>query len=211
MTKQNKKFAVVIDTQYDFVKRKGALPVMEGERSAEDIIAPGIEYLAAVNKDEYAGVLFTFDTHNKEDYFGSAESEQFPNIHCEKGTPGWENVFNINLVKGVPVYELEKDVFNMWEKPFVVQSRPLARGMYASDFFTNLIYGPDVFDIELWGVALNVCVKQAVDGFIERGFNVTIVQELCCGIPLGNGPADMDPNVLFAEYIQRGQLIIKHV
>jgi nicotinamidase/pyrazinamidase len=182
-----KKFLVVIDTQYDFVMPDGALYV----GTAEEIIVPGIKFLANLNPDEYTGALFTYDTHTPKVYEGSSESEMFP-IHCVKKTPGWANVFNDCLVhKNIPVFRLEKGVFNMWEEDGLKLERfdrstsivrPVIDLFIRDEFFDHM--NPNEVTIEVFGVASDFCVKWAVDGFVKRGFKVNVVAELCRGITL---------------------------
>jgi nicotinamidase/pyrazinamidase len=184
-----KKFLVVVDTQFDFMMPKGALYV----QGAEEIIVPGINFLANLNPDEYAGVLFTYDTHTPEIYEGSPESQQFP-IHCVKGTPGWENVFNPKLVnQDIATFTLEKGVFNMWEEENIKiedEDGDLAEREY---FFEHLKNHADT--VVVIGVAADFCVKWAIDGFVQRGWNVEVIHSLTMGI------VDQMPEVLNApEY-----------
>lgn len=187
-----KKFLIVIDTQYDFMMANGKLPVA----GAEDIIAPTIRFLAGLDPEQYAGVLFTYDTHVPEVYAGSPESEQFP-IHCVKGTPGWENVFNPTLVPPlVPVFRLTKGVFNMWEEP---EEKIRIERLYdlddagdgsiewvpfmSRDVFAAEMHGDmEVDTVTVIGVAADFCVKWAIDGLVERGFNVEVPADLTRGI-----------------------------
>lgn len=177
-----KKFLVVVDTQFDFVMPNGALYV----KGAEQIIVPGINFLANLNPDEYEGVLFTYDSHVPDIYNGSPESEQFP-IHCVQGTPGWENVFNPALIPNkIKTWTLNKGVFNMWEEEDLVaydrNSSLTSKITTSRDYlFDNM--SKDI-TIQVMGVASDYCVKQAVDGFVARGFKVNVIQELCKGIAL---------------------------
>ncbi len=108
-----KRFVIVVDMQRDFVAADGALPVAE----AEAIVSPMKAWLAGLRSEDVAGVLFTADTHVPAIYATSAEAEQFP-PHCEKGTPGWENVLDPDAIDpAIPVYRLEKGVFDMWAEP----------------------------------------------------------------------------------------------
>ena len=197
-----KKLVVVIDAQYDFMMQDGKLPVP----GAEALIAPGIRYLANLKPEETAGVLFTFDTHTAAKYLGSAENVGDPDngipgfpLHCEKGTPGWENVFNYKLIhEDIPTFTLEKGVFNMWEETGVgITPIDLKRGRgYSNDremFFTQLArYGvltQPVLDkskavdtVQIFGVASDFCVRWAIDGFLKRGFKVEVVEHLTAGI-----------------------------
>ena len=170
-----RKLIVAIDTQVDFMMRNGRLPVS----FAHAFISPGIEYLTSLNKDEVAGVLFTYDTHGPE-YEGSEESKLF-GLHCEKGTPGWENVFNPKLIdRDIAVFTLEKTVFNMWEESNLKVQDEDGDMVDREFFFEEMKKHVDT--VVIFGVASDFCVKWAIDGFIERGFNVEVIQHLTKGI-----------------------------
>src|SRR3546814_698617 len=124
------KLLLAIDTQIDFIAQHAALPVP----GADQIVGPGITFLQNLDRDQYAAALFTYDTHSEKAYIGSPENlgdeaagaPGFP-IHCIKGTVGWENVFlndvtqplwnpptSAYLPPVLPVFTLEKGVFDMW-------------------------------------------------------------------------------------------------
>lgn len=173
-----KSFVIVVDMQRDFVARDGALPV-EG---AEEIVAPMGRWLAVLRPDHVAGVLFTADTHVPEVYAGSHEAEQFP-PHCVKGTAGWSLVVDPALVDpAIPIYSLEKGVFDMWEE----QGLQLTCGG-TGDAFEREAYFADMRDrgieeVIVVGVAADYCVRWAIDGLISRGFRVTVPRDLTRGI-----------------------------
>lgn len=174
-------FVVVIDTQYDFMMPEGKLYVP----AAEATILPVIQFLASLSPEEIAGVLFTFDTHYKDIYEASEEAKQFP-IHCEKGTKGWGNVFNPDIIDPkIEVVSLHKGVFNMWEEEHVDirgrDGRPLAVDGDRESFFKAL-KAAGVKKVVIVGVAADFCVKWAADGFLERGFEVEVPRRLTAGI-----------------------------
>lgn len=188
--KMPKTLVLVVDTQYDFIMADGKLPVP----GAEEIIVPGIRFLAGLNPDTTAGVLFTFDTHTRDTFLGSPENLGNPTqgrpgfpLHCEKGTPGWENVFNPRLVPaGIPVHRLEKGVFDLWEEPGLALTEiahdpgdpPRAR--LRDDFFTHR--QADFDTVLVLGVASDYCVRWAADGLLARGFHVEVPASLTRGI-----------------------------
>lgn len=188
------KVLIVVDSQVDFVMRYGLLSV----DGAESTIVPGIGILTSLDGEEYAAVLFTYDTHVAEEYLGSLENIGKPELgipgfplHCEKGTGGWENVFNIRLVpKGIPVFELEKDVFDAWEKPsdetLVYEmfngARPLhGAGMERDAFFARL-KALGVTTATVIGVASDFCVKDQIKGLLARSFKVEVIAAATAGI-----------------------------
>jgi nicotinamidase/pyrazinamidase len=174
------RFIIVIDTQRDFMAEDGALAV-----AGADALVPAAErFLRSLRPDETAGVLFTFDTHLPEVYAVSPEAEQFP-PHCEKGTAGWENLLAATLVDpAIPVYRLEKGVFDMWAEDDIVlgdERRPDAPSLPRDAFFERL-KAQGVREVTVIGVAADYCVKWAVDGLLARGFDVTVPASLTRGI-----------------------------
>lgn len=191
------KILIIVDTQVDFVMRYGKLSV----DGAENIVIPGIGILLHLKNSEYAAVLFTYDTHAAEQYIGSLENLGNPetgtpgfDIHCEKGGPGWENVFHASMIPAeIPVYRLEKDVFNMWEKDggntliyTVSRSQPgtqeVSRAGYHREYFFDQIIPKSVDTATVIGVASDFCVKDAIQGLLERGLNVEVIEAATAGI-----------------------------
>lgn len=171
-------FVIVVDMQRDFVAADGALPVP----GAEQIVAPMRDWLAGLDPEETAGVLFTFDTHVPAVYAVSEEAKQFP-PHCEKGTPGWALVVDPDVVDpAIATWRLEKGVFDMWAEPgLVVESIREGGSVDREAFFSGLLRG-EVDDVTVVGVAADYCVRWAVEGLTARGFRVTVPAALTRGI-----------------------------
>ena len=182
------KFLLNVDAQTDFMMRNGLLPVKDAER----IIAPMIRKVTTLDPDEYAGSLFTYDTHVRGVFEKSEEAEQF-DLHCEKGTPGWELVVGPNLVPPtIPSYVMEKGVFDMWKEDglrVVSHENPahpphIHRLFIARDrdvFFREL-KERGVDTVTVTGVAADFCVKDAIAGLLERDFRVEVIRDLTAGI-----------------------------
>lgn len=198
-----KNILLVVDTQYDFMMSDGALYVPD----SEEIIIPLIKYVKNINPDLFGIVYYTMDTHSASTYADSEEAKQFP-PHCLMGTPGYENVINIELTSGVvPTFVQNKGVFDMWEEEscYVYNPWDLAAGIDRNEFWetvqeaTNIVY--------VCGVATDVCVYQAVRGLLARGFTVAILEDLTRGIL-----ANVDKFVLdFPEQVSTGQLLFTDV
>jgi nicotinamidase-related amidase len=170
-------FVIVVDMQRDFVEASGALPVPD----AEAIVAPMQQWLASVRPEDVAGVLLTFDTHEPEAYAVSPEAEQFP-IHCDKATPGWQSVLNIAAVdKGIPVYTLDKGVFDMWAEPDLELVTDQGLRIERDLFFGNMV-ASGIETVTVVGVASDFCVRWAVEGLVARGFRVEVPRALTRGI-----------------------------
>jgi nicotinamidase/pyrazinamidase len=212
------KLLLAIDTQVDFIAPYAALPVP----GADAIVGPGISFLRELDPAVYAAALFTFDTHTEAAYIGSPENLGDPEagapgfpIHCVKDTVGWSNVFlnpitapiwnppaSPYLPPAIPVFTLEKGVFDMWaEDDLFVDS---GRDEYDTEMFVtsdddkiSLINGTlqierdrffeglkahDVDTVTVIGVAADYCVMWAIRGLLDRGFKVEVVEHLTAGI-----------------------------
>lgn len=175
-----KRFVVVVDTQWDFMAAEGALSV----NGAEALIVPMQNWLQALSPDDVEGVLFTFDTHVPEIYRNSEEAKSFP-IHCIRGSDGWQNMLEVDLIPAaIPVWRLEKGVFDMWEESDVMlydarnsHAEPVGR-----DAFFNALKDKGVATVSVIGVAADYCVRWAVDGLVARGFAVEVPAALTRGI-----------------------------
>ena len=173
-----RRFVIVVDTQADFMHADGALSVA----GAEALIAPMRAWLAALDPAETAGVLFTFDTHTAERFAGSPEAEQFP-LHCERSTPGWANVLDLAAVApGIPVYRIEKGVFDMWAEPDLVIEAVGTGETQPRDAFFAALRADGVTDLTVIGVAADYCVRWAIDGAVAHGFSVEVPAALTRGI-----------------------------
>ncbi|RSV40278.1 isochorismatase family protein [Sphingomonas sp. ABOLE] len=173
-----RRFVIVVDTQADFMHADGALSVA----GAEALIGPLRAWLADLDPAETAGVLFTFDTHAAERFAGSPEAEQFP-LHCERGSPGWENVLDMAAVApGIPVYRIEKGVFDMWAEPDLVIEAIGSHEAQPRDAFFAALRAEGITELTVIGVAADYCVRWAIDGAVAHGFTVEVPAALTRGI-----------------------------
>ena len=173
-------FVVVVDAQGDFMLADGALPVS----GADALIGPLGDWLAALRPADTAGVLFTFDTHDADTYRASSEAAQFP-IHCIRDTPGWRGVVDPAAVdEAIPLFRLEKGVFDMWAQADVAieDMRDPTTTDTPRDLFFDRLKASGVGAVTVVGVAADFCVRWAVAGLVERGFDVTVPAGLTRGI-----------------------------
>jgi nicotinamidase/pyrazinamidase len=167
-----------VDAQRDFMMSDGALYVS----GAEALIGPMQDWLAALDPMETAGVLLTFDTHDRDTYPLSAEAAQFP-IHCVQGESGWQSVVATDRIDpAVPVYGLEKGVFDMWAEPGLSLKRIGTGELTDRDAFFAALRASGVEEVEVVGVAADYCVRWAVEGLVARDFRVTVPAALTRGI-----------------------------
>lgn len=176
-----KELYVLIDWQRDFANSDGALYVPNGiSRSAvENFVSTG------GNAGKSVGLFATYDTHYENVYSRTEEAKQFP-IHCVKGTNGWcsELPDMWEAHHNHHIFKLEKNVFDMWEQPDLkITDNKLMFDMVDRDmFFYMLREHLGVDTIHIAGLAADFCVKWAIEGFVERRFNVVVHKDLTAHI-----------------------------
>lgn len=194
-----KEAVIVIDLQNDFALKNGALYVPNGEQVVGNIA----NYLFGLKPENIAAVLFTLDTHVKEVYEASEEAKLFP-IHCEKYTGGHKVTLDYNVIDtDIPVYEMEKGVFNAWEEDnLIVKNIDEYIEFEREDFFKNL-KNQGVTTLNVVGLAENFCVKWFIDGAIDRGFNVKVYDKMTAPI-VTTDPYKLEE--IFANEIKNGEV-----
>lgn len=130
-----KEALIIIDYQYDFVAEDGLLTVGQNARD----IADNIYSLALECLDKNKDIIFTLDSHNRENWVNHPESKSF-NIHCEKGTKGQEPYGKLNDIK---------------EKCIIIEKKGYCIDTNDLDDIVN-----KYDDIILCGVVTDICVLQ---------------------------------------------------
>ena len=151
-----KKLLHIVDMQNDFVMANGKLPVA----GAESLIEPANEFLRNVKFDK---TIATFDTHYRATYNNTSEARDFP-PHCLYGTNGWKLAIRLDKYDRVL-----KNVYDVWADQRAIQKALTG-------------FNPKSTDVYVMGVASDFCVKYAIKGYLDRGYHVTVLQDLCCGI-----------------------------
>ena len=151
-----------VDTQYDFMKADGKLYVPDAEH-----IIPNLRKLTDFAHGHGVRIVASADDHVRE----HAEISDAPDWkatfppHCFRGTPGQKKIPETTL-RDPLVIEPE------------LQEVKAPRGdilfhKHHFDVFTNpnvlpVVDALDPQDIVLYGVALDVCVKYAIEGLLEH-------------------------------------------
>lgn len=186
------------DMQNGFITKNGNLYV----RDAENLINKTNNFLKLVKNTDFDYIFIVLDTHFAEEYYLSEEGKQFP-IHCVFGSPDW------NLSIDVPdlshKYYLLKNRFDMWgmnDNLDIHITSPSKRVVYDSlfylidnpinpqlkierDKFISTIYADNTttkIDVTMIGVASDFCIRYAMEGWLERNAQVTIISDLTKGI-----------------------------
>ena len=153
----------IVDMQNDFVLPDGKLYVP----GAESLIKPANEFVNTVHFDK---TIATFDTHYRKTYKKTEESKMFP-PHCLFGTKGWE--LAIQMDKYDMVTKILKQQFDVWENIYI-------QGIDFVMSYSKIT--PRNTQVYVMGVASDFCVKYAIKGYLDRGYHVSVLQDLCRGI-----------------------------
>lgn len=159
-----------VDTQIDFINPEGKLYIPGAER-----IKPNLKRLTDYVHENQYHIVASADDHMPGHRELSDEpdfEETFPE-HCMRGTPGAEKVEETRLFAPLII------------EPEPIPHQELARKLWSHggdillrkhwfDVFTNpntetLLEAWDPTEIVVYGVALDVCNKYAIEGFLERG------------------------------------------
>ncbi len=160
-----------IDTQHDFLDKKGALYVKNSEKTI-----PKLKKLTAFAKKNDVLIISSQDTHRKND----PEFKEF-GPHCVQGSKGHKKekatlLAKHKLISFQKVYPLQelKDLATNYpqlilEKPILnVFSNPNTRNLLEVIF-------PD--KIYIYGVVTEHCVKEAIEGVLRLGLEVVVIED----------------------------------
>ena len=176
-----KKILVRVDFQNDFVHPKGHLTI-----NAPQLIKKHKDFASRITPEMFEQIIDTYDTHFEQTYPLTFESKSYP-AHCLFGTFGWRHA--APLPESLPNIKIYKSTTNLFNE---VPQYP-----FLSEDFTQT-------HIFLCGVLSEVCVKQALDGFLERGATVTLIEDLCQG--LNEQIKDLIRHTYYRPYLQSGKL-----
>jgi nicotinamidase/pyrazinamidase len=204
----DKKLVVVVDMQNDFMDFEDSNLPIPG--SSEIIPAVNRYITRELKPSDIAAVVFTQDWHNEDHVEYDPDGNPFPK-HCVKETKGAELcVMDGSVPRPIPVVGLRKNMFDMWGEddlrmfPKDSISKERVERMFntpepSRELFFEYWKKQGVTEVEVVGVALNICVAQAVRGFVNRGFSVTVRENLTRGIDVGGGVNDLTVDGVFKD------------
>ncbi|MBP5698416.1 MAG: cysteine hydrolase family protein [Alphaproteobacteria bacterium] len=170
-----------IDFQNDFVHPKGALTI-----SNLELIGKHQQFANKLPSKYCDKIIDTYDTHFADTYSETLEAQNYP-LHCLFDSWGWQQAAPFKpKLKAVKLY---KSTTNIWNELNTYQ-------ILNEDWSKKTVY--------LCGVLSDICVKQAMDGFLERGANIVIFEDLCQGIE--KQISDILKEKTYHTYIKQGAL-----
>lgn len=180
-----------VDTQIDFMRPEGKLYVPDAEQ-----IEPNLERLSRAADEHSIPVVASADDHTE----GDSELSDDPDFqetyppHCMRGTEGVRRVPQTDRSwtaeighQRLPVERLREELATSPARILIHKNR--------FDVFTNPNTEPllDTLNPErivVYGVALDVCNRYAIDGMLERGYrNITLVTDAAKPIHADQVPA----------------------
>jgi nicotinamidase-related amidase len=195
-------------------------------------------FLKQLNRQNTDIALFKYDAHFIHEYPLSPEAVPFPNPHCLFGTEGQKLSIELgDLAERIPVFHMNKNEFGMWgsipvdisrvkfdtpeerlayQNLFMVtpQFNDLAPGVARDDWFVQQNITPQNTKVVSAGIYADWCGSDAWAGYLTRGFNLTVLTNLCAGIggTPGRSGADLSGSVesvcqeAFPDALKTGQL-----
>jgi len=159
-----------VDTQHDFMDAAGKLYVPGAEE-----IKPQLKRLTEYAHERQIHIVASSDDHvpgHKELSSAPDFLETFPD-HCMRGTPGAEKIAETALFAPM-ILEPDPQPHEQLARKLWSHGGDVLIRKHWFDVFTNpnaatLLEAWDPTEIVVYGVALDVCDKYAIDGFIERG------------------------------------------
>ena len=174
-------FFIRIDFQNDFVHKKGSLTI-----AAPDLIKKHKDFVKKLKPNTFSKFFDTYDTHFKQTFALTKEALSYP-LHCVFSTWGWRNAAPFR--SEIKVKKIYKSTTNLWNEKCQYT-------FLNQDFKNTHIY--------LCGVLSEVCVKEALDGFLKEGATVSIIEDLCQG--LNAQIKDLLKQPFYQSFIKSGKL-----
>ena len=160
-----------IDTQVDFISKKGALyvPGTEG-------IIDNLKKLTAFAKKNEILIISSQDTHRRDD----PEFKEFP-PHCVKGTKGHKKIKetilqNYKLVPSKKAYYIEELKRFTERFPQIILEKNILN-VFSNPNTFNILEAIFPDKVVVYGVVTEYCIREAVEGLLKNDFKVILVED----------------------------------
>ena len=163
-----------VDTQVDFIEPDGKLYV-----AGSETIRANLARLTTFAHDQGIRIVASSDCHVQEDEELSADPD-FANTfppHCMKGTPGQARIPETQL-SGALVIEPDTDptealaLLKGHDRDILFHKRYF--DVFTNPCVTPMVEALGITEVTLYGVALDVCNRYAVEGLLRHHPNVGI-------------------------------------
>ena len=187
-----------IDTQFDFISPKGALYVKGAEKFVKNL-----KKLVDYARKNKITVVATTDAHIPDD----PEFKEFP-PHCVFGTPGQEKVDETRQKEPFIIEMGHKGKIPLDRREYLIRKRtygqtdPFFNNPKADELLNGLKNSKKSKAI-VFGIATDYCVKTAVDGLFNRGWQVFLVTDAIKEI------SKDEAKKLFDGWAKRGVKLVK--
>jgi len=160
-----------IDTQFDFLSLSGALHVKNSNS-----VVKNAEKLTRLARENNIPVISSQDTHHKNDI----EFKTFP-AHCIKGTKGHRKlkqtiVGKYKVISPKSVYANDELNRIVSEYPQIVIEKNVLN-VFSNPNTSNILERIAPEEVYIYGVAVEYCVKEAIEELVSRGFSVIVVED----------------------------------
>ena len=195
-----------VDTQYDFMRPDGKLYVPDAEQ-----LIPNLQTLTNYAHEEGIRIVASADDHVP----GHQEISDAPNWrdtfppHCVRGTPGQRKIPETALVNQLVIEPEPLDQLELGRTLRAHEGDVLFHKHWF-DVFTNANVAPALTvlqpdDIVLYGVALDVCNRYAIEGLLRHRLHTRLFAVIDAMKPIDSAAAEH----LLKEWGEEGVRLVK--
>lgn len=167
-----------VDTQNDFIEEDGRLYVDGAEKIRENL-----ERITTHAQNNDIRIWGSLDYHNEADPEISDDpdfEETFP-PHCLQNTDGWKKIPETTPEDPLWIDSDRLDDHELHERiddhPTNIFFRKQRFNVFSNKNLDPALEYVDPFQVVIYGVTLEVCVNSSVQGFLDRNFQVTIIED----------------------------------
>ena len=195
-----------VDTQHDFMKADGKLYVPDAEQ-----LIPNLKRLTDYAHDHGVPIIASADDHvpgHRELSDAPDWNNTFP-LHCMRGTPGQAKIVETRLNNALVIEPEPQDAGALTARVRAHRGDVLFHKHWF-DVFTNanvetVIDALAPTDIVLYGVALDVCDKYAIEGLLQRRPHIRLYAVTDAMKPIHQGAAER----LLRDWAARGVRLVR--